>query len=227
MPVPVPISLEEAVQRILDGLGFRSSTSLRLVVEKRLREAQWFLETGKTLPHFLKKSDEEILLEPGDRIFPLPDRFIREFDEELPHYVPPDGSRTVFLERWRYSDAVKRFGPGNGNEATGAPRIYTLRHDSEFGGFLDFIIPVDKAYTLLWSYYKGAALLDVAVNNQWLQFAPDWLVGEAGWRVAMDIRDERAIQVFDQLRTSGRMSVFHEEFVLDEAAGQFAMGEHN
>jgi hypothetical protein len=181
-----------------------------------MQDAQRDLESGKTLPPFLIQQDATLLLTAGEHTVAIPEGFIREVDDELPHYVVNERIVPQFLQRKRYQDAVV----ANMRAERAGPKIYVVRR-----GVLDFINVADRSYTLIWSYYKKAVVLDSNVENVWLRDAAEWLIGESGWRIAQDLRDQAAAQIFDGIRTRGRAAVFGEIVAAEESAGPVAMGE--
>lgn len=221
---------DEAVQRINEGLGFRpAGNPLETSIQAKLREAQRDLERGKSLPKFLLQQDQTFTLVAGTHTVALPAGFLREDDDNLPHYMPTaTSSLPVFLERRQYEDAV--LGLTRIPVTPKGPTIYVRRR-----GVLDFIIPADVNYTLTWSYYKAAVVLNSNITNEWLVDdpynvdgllvgAPEWLIGEAGFRMAQSLRDDKAVQLFDGMRTQGRAACFGEDLVSETSGGPLQMG---
>lgn len=207
-----------AVTRITDGLGFRSNLAAKAIL--RLQEAQRDLESGKTLPKFLLVEDDPFTLLEGDHTVPLPPDFLRESDDEGMRYTVAGESKPTFVHRKPYNDALLAY--ETSLDTPSGPKIYVIRRDT-----IDFIITADQDYDLTWSYYQKADVLDTDIENAWLEHSPDWLIGEAGWRLAMDLRDQQGIQVFEALRKSGRAATLAEIFAAEEASGPFFMGLDN
>jgi hypothetical protein len=211
------VTRTEAVQRINDGLGFRpDGHSLEAKIILRLQEAQRDLESGKTLPRFLIREDQELLLAAGAHTAALPADFIREDDDNRLHFFTPTSDIARYLKPKRYSDAVvanlREQGPVG-------PSIYVIRATT-----VDFITTADTNYTLIWNYYKSGALLTSNIENEWLAGAPEWLIGEAGIRIATDARDAEAVQLFSALATKGRAACFGDIIADEDAAGPYIMG---
>ena len=81
------VTRSEAVRRINDGLGFRpDGHSLEPKIILRLQEAQRDLELGKTLPRFLIREDQTVVLLAGAHTALLPSDFIREDDDNRLHF---------------------------------------------------------------------------------------------------------------------------------------------
>lgn len=203
-----------AVTRIQDGLGFASRQSDKIIL--RLQEAQRELELGKTLPKFLLQENQILTLLNGTSTVALPTRFLRVSDDNLPYYSTSDGSPVYLPIVRQWSDAIKAQWL---NGAKSAPKVGVIRKT-----VVDFINNSDKEYTIIWSYYKAAALLTTDIENEWLADAPEWLIGEAGWRMAMDTRDKDATMLFDTLRKTARAAVFGEIIASDDSEGQLIMG---
>lgn len=206
-----------AVQRIKDGLGFLQSTSADSTILLRLNEAQRDLEKGKTLPKFLLQGEQTLLLTSGTHATNLPTGFIRVYDEERPRIVTATSDIPVFLSRKYYDSAVA----ANIREENDpvAPKVYVIRKST-----IDFITTADTTYTLTWSYYKGAAAVESATENEWLANAAEWLIGFAGRRYAMDRRNKTAVELFSDMESRGRAAVFGEIIAAEEADGPMMMG---
>lgn len=216
---------DAAVARIKDGLAFRTGTAIDDKIVARLQEAQRDLERGKTIPKFLLVEDSVVLLLKGAHSAVLPADFLRDDDKNPLHYYPSGNLKPFFLRRRpTYMDAVvgnvKDLNPPTG------PKVYVLR-----GSVIDFITPSNAAYTLYWNYYKRGVLLSAGnVENEWLEEtkgAPEWLMGEAGVRIAANLRDKDALEDFTNMRERGRSACFGDLLALEDSGGPIAMGENN
>lgn len=209
---------DEAVQRISDGLGFMASgNAMEAKIILRLQEAQRDLEKGKTLPKFLLEEDATLTLAADAHTVALPSDFLRVDDEVPIHFTQEDSDIPVFLEKKMYVDAV-RANIRDEDEAV-FPSVYVIRNS-----VIDFITTADQEYTLTWNYYKKAEVLTTNVENAWLANAPDWLIGEAGGRIAKDARDAEAIALFADMEKRGRAATFGEVLVEETSGGPFQMG---
>lgn len=222
---------DDAVARINEGLGFRPvGHSLTDAIISRLIEAQRELEHGKTLPRFLLQEDQDLVVPAGTHAVALPERFLRLDDDNLPHFfLPGNNVAPIYLQKMNYSDAVKRISFGFGAQPQAFMTMrnppFVLRKDS-----IDLIVPVQSTITLKWNYYKGAMTLETNVTNFWLSDdsgGSEWLIGEAGWRIAQSTRDKDAMAIFDDLRQRGRQSCFGDLLAEDESGGPFVMGAKN
>lgn len=213
-----------AVQRIKDGLAFRTGTTLDTKIILRLQEAQRDLEAGKTLPKFLLQEAQTLSLAAAAHTVAIPSGFIRENDDKSIYYTPSGTDRPTFLKRIRaYKDAV--LGNVSEDSDAAAPKVYVVLKST-----IDFIITADQAYTLYWDYYKRADVLTADIENDWLgnvEGGSEWLIGEAGFRIAADLRDKDGMGLFDALRQKGRAASFGSLLALEESGGPVAMGEDN
>lgn len=214
-----------AVARINQGIGFRASgNALEANILLMLQEAQRDLEKGKTLPRFLLQEEQPVSLASGAHTATLPTGFLRESDENPLHFFPTGASRPRYLKRNFYRDAavatslIQENDPDEDAQA-GAPWQYVIRKST-----IDFITNADQAYTLYWDYYKAADLITLNSENVWLANAAEWLIGEAGWRLAMDLGNADATVKFDQMRKAGNRAVIGEEIAAELSSGPLQMG---
>lgn len=210
--------LSIAIQRVKDGLGFRTGTVLDARITLRFQEAQRDLERGKTLPFFLKREDQTLTLLSGTSRVTIPADFLREDDSNPLHYTPTGTNKPFFLKRVNvYRDAVE--GNIKAVSVPTGPKVYVSRLT-----FLDFITTADRTYTLTWTYYRAAELLTSDIQNLWLASAPEWLIGEAGLRMAADLRDTNGLAIFTKMRDVGRADCFAETVAAEEAGAAYEMG---
>lgn len=208
-----------AITRINDGLGFRAAgNELESKIVLRLQEAQRDLERGKTLPRFLLQENQTLSLLSGASTAALPAGFLRESDENRLHYFGAASSRAIFLSRRYYIDAVDAQ-LNDDVELPVAPTVYVMRKTT-----IDFITTANANYTLYWDYYKAADILASDIENAWLAGAPEWLIGEAGYRLAMDVRDADAVTLFNSMRTAGRAACLGDDVAFELAAGPIQIG---
>lgn len=211
-----------AVTRINDGLGFRpAGNALEPKIIERLKEAQKDLEHGKTLPKFLLQEDDALTLLVGTNSIALPTGFLRLDEDNMPYFYSPDTLRAVSLRKAVSYQQALLWGASSSLETRSAPSMFVLRNT-----VIDFITTADRQYDIVWSYYKAAEVLDSEITNAWLEddSASMWLIGEAGYRIAMDARDAEAIGMFDKLRTQGRAACFGEILASEDSGGPIVMG---
>lgn len=218
---------DEAVTRIKEGLGFWTGTALDQKIIDRLVEAQRELEKGITLPKFLLQEDQALSLGAGEHDIALPSRFIRLKDEESVRYFSSGSVIPKFQQQRMYDDAslayLQQINPEDvTTQVVGAPMVYVIRKST-----IDFIRPADQAYSLTWSYYKGGELLSSATSNVWLDEEPEWLIGEAGLRLAISMRDSDAIAGFKDMMERAKSSRLREIFASELQGGPMVMGADN
>lgn len=207
-----------AVARIARGLGFR--TGLDAAIIDALQEAQRSLEAGdKTRPRFLLQEDATLILAAATHATALPTGFLDIKDDERPHFVGTSSDTPIFLTPKFYEDAV--VSQIRTDDTPRAPSVYVLRTTR-----IDFIVTADVAYTFTWSYYKAADLLTSNIENVWLASAPDWLNGEAGLLIAMDLRDKAAVEIFTGMSRRGRSMCFGDIISREDNESPRAMGSN-
>lgn len=207
-----------AVTRIARGLGFR--TGLDTIIVDALQEAQRNLEGGdKTLPLFLLQEDATMTLSAGNHSIALPTGFLGIKDDERPHFVGTSSDTPIFLTPKTYMNAV--VGQIRTTDVERAPSIYVLRT-----GTIDFITTADTDYTFTWSYYKADDVLTTDIENGWLRESPDWLMGQAGLILAMDMRDKSSIELFSGMLQRGRSMTFAGIVAREDTESPRAMGSN-
>lgn len=206
-----------AITRIQDDLGFANRQSDKIV--NRLQEAQRILEAGTSLPRFLVQEAQTLALAAGDSTIARPAGFLRFDDEFKPYFLDVTTSRPHFLRVVRsYSDAYQANITGDAE----APAVMVILKST-----ISFINPLNEARTIYWQYFKAAQVLATDIENEWLadtRGGADWLIGEAGWRMAMSVRDKEAVTIFDNLRKTGRAACFGEIVAQEESSGPLVMG---
>lgn len=209
----------EAIARIQEDLGFTTGQSA--VIGKRLVECQDELEFGKSLPWLLLVENGTIGLNAGASTAVLPEGFIRP--EEMSNLRFRDTTTDVsHFVPWvqNYDSALLVFARGPGE--VGMPQAAYLWKST-----IDFFGPADRNYTFTLSYYKKEPPLTVdGDTNAWLSNSAMslWLMGEAGFSMAMSRRDKDAIAIFDKMRTKGRSATFGEELWRDGSQGAYYLG---
>lgn len=213
----------EAVSRISDVLGFLGAgNAYETKIIERLRDAQRDLEKGKTLPRFLLQEDASLTLLSGTSTITLPAGFLRD-DDSLPiHYYASGSDKPIFLGRKPFINEVMVAYLISESVGVVGPKVYTIRKS-----VVDFVTTSDAEYALFWNYYKAADELSTDIENAWLANGADWLIGEAGLRIAQPLRDKEAMEIFTELRQKGRAAVFGDDLALEYAGGPLQMGANN
>lgn len=205
-----------AIVQIRQGLGFRDAARNDEIIQ-RLQQAQRLLEKGKTLPEFLRVSDEPLLVPQGDAVLDLPDRFIRV--AEPPVYIAEDTLSRYALERVDRRVGMTRFP----SVSASYPTAYRI----DPGDISLWIYPArDRDYTLTWSYYQGGQILDADIENVWLAENPDILIGKAGMLMAEDLRNAAALTKFTKLHQEAWVSGFADDEQDRASDAPLYMGEN-
>lgn len=219
------LTMGDAVTRLNEGLGFRAAGHLQEpMFIRRIQEAQRDLEAGKTLPRFLLQENQPLFLAAGTHNVTYPGGFIRDDDDNRIHYTPVDSNVPTYLKPMRYNDAVRtmamRQRPDEPQLTTTSPRVYVFRNFD-----IDFITVADIDYNFTWNYYGQSGLLFTAGDtNTWLQYAPEWLIGEAGERIARSLRDADALAEFQEMKTKARAAIFGDILADEDMMGPLQMG---
>jgi len=187
----------EAALRIQDRLGQR--TGLLDMIYAEMRAAQDKLEQGVLLPWFLRT--QEIYYNNTQAENDFPQGFIRETDEGL--YIHRRSGYTipgeeVPLER----NAYEALQTTEELRTPGLPRFYSF-----YGSTWRLYPRPDQPYSIVFTYYKKECVLTTDTTNNWLNYAGEYLIAEAGLRVAKTLRDPGYIQLFGQDREEARESL--------------------
>lgn len=198
---------DTAVQRVQEGLGFRSDLSSTIIL--RLQEEQRILERGRTLPKFLLREDQPLALAINTNSVTLPTDFLRRHNSEA-RYLPADS--TIYeVVPWRnYDEAYAAYS----DRDPAGPKVAVLRSST-----ILFFPVADAAYTIYWNYYAKADLLTTNIENDWLANAPEILIGGAGLRIARDLRNKSAVDLFSAMKQEAATAWFADT-VLDEATDE-------
>lgn len=193
---------DEAVAEVQQGLGFR--TDLDDQIRTALDQMQDHLEgPGKNLPWWLLEEDASISVTESNQDVTLPTGFLREPEYASFRYKPSASGKALFLAKMdlqaaeeyffgRWKDPDVETSTATTGLSPGAPRAYVLRKDE----IRVYPIP-DADYTLTWDYFKaGDSLLGASTGSVWLDNAPWVIIGKAGLKIAMNIRDADAVQYF-------------------------------
>lgn len=208
----------EAITIIKRGLGFRQTQDQAIVAA--LQSAQRTLEKGKTLPTWLG-AGASLPVVAGNESVALPVGFLRFFEDELPYYLNSDNKR-ILLSVKRYDEAFDAY--GNITPTTGSyPKVIVMITKS-----LASLLPTPGvSFGLIVNYYRAADVLDSDIANKWLDNAPDYIIGEAGMQIAMQLRDKDALSGFTAMRDRGRAAQLGDT-IEDELAGRpLIMGRDN
>lgn len=206
---------DEAVTFIQQTLGFRTDkvAEIRLA----LQQAQTKLENQEFLPWFLISEISSTSLAIGESRVAVPDDFIREADEEALQWFNSTAEvdeQYVDLEKID-SDSQKAIY----QSSTGEPEVYSL------DGLYFRIAPIpDDTFTIKLKYYQRDTALTTNITNKWLTYAHDWLIGEAGMRLAPGLRDKAAHGIFASMSAEGRAAAIKSSTAREVSNRRYVMG---
>lgn len=206
---------DEAVARIQRLLGWRGDKANEIVEE--LKNAQAYYERSPRLPWFLIDEVHRIQTADGEERIPVPNDFLREYEKGTLWYWNPDATEAsgVWTNLAKEDvDYLRDTLPGEG-----APQSYTI------GGDYFRIFPTpDGAYWLKMVYYKQDTVLDDNIENDWLKWEPDLLIGYAGWHVAAALQNDRAMQIFAAMRDQAFQSMLVNSEAREHENFRYVMG---
>lgn len=213
----------EAVDLMKRRLGFRRNLDTECLFE--LREAQKRCESvSRTQPWFLIQENATITTVAQTATVDLPDDFIKEPDDitSLIRYNPIYGNSLVgvrFLTKADSTDVVPYYTDSTGTLIVGGPRSYILGKTQ-----LNFFPTPDAAYTLYWNYHAKDDVIELTEENQWLKYLPDYVIGEAGVRLARDIRNAEAVSAFTSMFNDGQRALIAGNVERELAGRELRMG---
>lgn len=212
---------DSAIALMKQGLGFRDDLDTECV--NAMLQAQRLVEEGHTLPDFLKQEDAALVFPAGSAEIALPTGFIREVDDEGPHYTDPTSLQRVEMEKFTNLRLLELTFPEDENEVAGRPRAYIIRKAT-----IKVFPERDVEYNAVWSYYKAADLLDTNIENAWLASAPDILIGRAGMLMTEDIGTDEGMmrrhEKFKKLYSEAWAGLFSKDILKQEANAPLYMG---
>lgn len=210
---------DEAVSRVQQELSFRSDKATE--IQSLLKDAQVELEREPELPWFLKSeisSANTIINE--ERVL-LPLDFLRELDDDEEDGLYVFDSAAAVDEQW--APLEKTTLPtirAVFQSKTGKPKAYVL--DDEY---FRLGPKPDKVYTLKMMYYQTDTVLSSNIENKWLKYAHELLIGIAGRKIAGGpLRDTMALQSFKEMEMRARTRLYTENIARREAARSRQMG---
>ena len=188
-----------AVGRVQAILGFR--TDLVSTIEGALQDAQIDLELQPPLPWFLvTEVSSNATVKDEERVI-VPVNFLQDFEEDPLWYFDgtlADAEQWVVLPRDDLQ-ILRANHPGSGK-----PKAYALVGQN----YRIFPTP-DAVYTLKQIYYKTDALLATNIENDWLKYAPNVLIGEAGLLLPPAVRSPESTTDFQRMSQKARVLLDH------------------
>lgn len=181
-------------------LGFRGDQVANFATMFQFVQNQ--LEMGPIRPWFLLQEDSLVRTAIGDERIEIPADFIAECDE-LPLRYRPDDYPTddeVQLRKDSYELLKKNFAPSTilPGVTQQIPQAYARV------GYYFRIFPLpDANYAIRLIYYAKDTVLSSNIENKWLKWSPDILIGKAGKLLATGLRDAGAYGEFAKMEAAG------------------------
>lgn len=203
---------DAVVARIQRDLGFRDDLEAEII--KELEQARIRNEDDPALgnPWFLKR-EVTLVTVAGTQTVAIDPEYIR-LDEDS--YIWLYDSTADPGEEYTTQLVVDSIGVLRGNYAgEGAPEAVAIL-DQEL---LVFPVP-DDVYTLkFYAFFRDDPIVAGGTETQWLKYASDMMMGEAGARIASPLRDKWAWDSFNKMRDEGRVQLMR-KIIDHELEGQ-------
>lgn len=182
---------DEAVAEIKQLLGFRTTLDDTIVTQMQREQAR--LETAPIKPWFMTSANNYRYTEVGVAELSLPTDFIEEYEDGALWLVDDTGAAApIPLVKDDYDHLRPQY------VEQGEPEYYALVGES----FHLFPTP-DEIYRLEMIYLKRDTALTTNIENNWLKYCSDLLVGQTGMKIAQSLRDTEAVKVFMLMRDQG------------------------
>lgn len=204
---------DEAVAVIAARCGNRTDLDARIVLELKL--AQGRLESDGFLPFFLVSELASASTTNGQEQITFPTTFLRELDPDDSVFLIFDADGNEYdLRKADYQWMRRELDP------TGRPSHYTI-----LGKYFRLRPVPDAVYSLQFMFYQQDTVLDTNIENQWLKYAPNLLIAEAGARVAAFIGNQQAQQLFTSEIAIEQARLVNAETARREANRDRTMGD--
>jgi len=187
-------------------LGFRTDQLANIATMMQFVQNQ--LEMGPIRPWFLLQEDSLVRTTIGDERIEIPADFIAECDE-LPLRYRPDDYPTedeVQLRKDAYDLLKRNFKPSA--ILTGSKQIPQAY--ARVGYYFRIFPTPDNNYAIRLIYYARDSVLTSNVENKWLKWSPDILIGRAGKLLATGLRDAGAYGEFVKMEAAGQDRLLRE-----------------
>lgn len=187
---------DEAVEFIKEICGYRQTGDTTII--KMLERAQNELQRGPTFPWFLLSERSMILTTADDERIPLPTDFLGEYEDDgIWLRVDEDDQEQDILLDKDDADVLRKLY----TNTSGQPVAY-----SKDGTYFRLYPIPDAEYQLRMMYYKkGPSLLSGNIENNWLKYSPNSVIGKAGFWYASTLRDQEAKATFKDMETEARL----------------------
>ena len=181
------MTLDDLKKMVGFRLGDRADMDERVDLE--LPYVQSIVLEGKPwFPWFLESEIANAMTEAGEQRVPLPQDFLGEIEESHLYILPPNGGRSVKLQKKDPDTARDMF---SDPDVQGFPRAYSIQ------GLYFLFTPVpDDIYSISMRYYaRDVSMVDplLTPTSRWLQYASDVVLAELCYLLASKhIKDPEA-----------------------------------
>lgn len=209
---------DEAVTLMKQIMGFRKTLDTECQIA--LRAVQNKLELGLIKPWWMVAENHTIRTDDsGEQRIALPDGFIEETDDDVLTYIPDTVEGGSPTEVPLIKDDYKALRHAYRASSAAPPEAYALH------GKYVWVFPVpDDMYQLRWTFYKRDTTLTSNIENNWLKYVPELLIGEAGLMIATAVRDAEAKAEFTRLKQEGLIMLAGHEASRESANRVYQMG---
>lgn len=202
---------DAAVTLMMGRLGQRVGLEAQLISELQLAQSR--LEGGELMPWFLETSGT-INTVANQNWVAVPTGFIRETDDRGTWITGSDGEYSELKK-----DDYQWLKGAYAGQNPGKPLGYAL-----VGAKLYLFPTPDAIYPIEFWYFSVDTVLSTNIENAWLKYSPDLLIGTAGIAMAGFLRDQGAIALFSGQESEARASVERENATRMVANRDLTMG---
>lgn len=183
---------------LLEMIENELQLSIDTVLERSPGLRPWYL--------LLDTPDTSVSTVANQAYVSLPANFLAEYEYGFVRITASDGVKH-FLNKADYAYLeTNKVQDANGNTDTGRPTHYTL-----LKGRIQLYPVPDAVYQLELMYYgKTTSLKNSQDTNEHLLYAKDWLIGDAGAKVALFNQHAEAAKIFAAEAKDGRNRVLGE-----------------
>jgi len=195
----------------------------RIISEMIFQQAT-LLEGGVTLPWFLLSENLTATTTIGDERLPIPKNvdlvtgkdFLREYEEGALWIYDASSGKWKALIKEDYDNLLETYPSG-----TDTPKYYSLD-----GEYFRLKPTPDAEYTVRIKCYLRAASLSTNVENAWLKYAADLMMGEVGTVIAArHLRDPAMKAEFEMEASKARARMFLSDEARKHANRNYVRGD--
>lgn len=211
----------QIVSAIERRLGRRTGLYQDIVEEMVLAQAR--LERSR-LPWFLVKAATGVACTSGQRTIALPTDFLRLYDESSIFIQDTNGTNDKRVEVADYDVLLADSSLAGTTVTDGKPTHLAMVGAS----FYAFPKP-NAAYPLVFFYYGSASPTfdeetTVGAENAWAKYAPDVVIGEAGFHLAKALGQLQGIQEMKALRDEALARIWEDDIARKESGVEKFLG---